>query len=87
MNLHLTLNALRAIRQLRQHEHWTRAQSLWHQAAALERLRAQAYAHSPFYQRFQAGLTDQPLPALPVLTKAMLMEHFDEVVTDPADPL
>ena len=84
MNLRLTLNVLRAIRQLRQHEQWTRPELLAHQAQALAGLRAQAYAHSPFYQRFHAGLTTAPLAALPVLTKAMLMEHFDEVVTNPA---
>jgi phenylacetate-CoA ligase len=84
MNLRLTLNVLRAIRQLRQHEQWTRPELLAHQATALADLRAHAYAHSPFYQRFHAGLTSAPLSALPVLTKATLMEHFDEVVTDPA---
>src|SRR6185503_18161475 len=46
------------------------------------RLREYAYAHSPFYQKFHRGLTDRPLNELPVLTKAMLMEHFDELVTD-----
>jgi hypothetical protein len=48
-------------------------------AAARSRLR-----HSPFYQRFHAGRTDRPLHELPVLTKAMVMEHFDQLVTDPA---
>src|SRR5512143_1605707 len=84
MNLRLTLQVLGAIRQLRQRERWTRAQVLAHQAAALDRLRAHAYAHSPFYRRFHAGPMDQPLQTLPVLTKSLLMEHFDEVVTDPA---
>jgi phenylacetate-CoA ligase len=42
-----------------------------------------AYAHSPFYRRLHAGRTDRPLHELPVLTKAMVMEHFDELVTDP----
>ncbi len=28
------------------------------------------------------GLTDRPLNELPVLTKAMLVQHFDELVTD-----
>lgn len=83
MNLQLTLKILRAIRQLRQHEQWTRPELLAYQATALADLRALAYAHSPFYQRFHAGLADQPLADLPVLTKAILMEHFDDVVTDP----
>jgi hypothetical protein len=39
-------------------------------------VRAYAYAQSPFYQKFHQGLMDRPLSELPVLTKAMLMEHF-----------
>jgi putative adenylate-forming enzyme len=50
----------------------------------LRACREYAYAHSPFYQRFHRGLTDRPLQELPVLTKEMLMEHFDELVTDRA---
>jgi hypothetical protein len=30
------------------------------------------------------GLDNAPLAALPVLTKAMLLDRFDEVTTDPA---
>ena len=47
-------------------------------------MRAHAYAHSPFYQHFHRGLFDRPLAELPVLTKADLMAHFDELVTDRA---
>src|SRR5215510_10187824 len=65
-----------------QHEHWTRQQLQHYQARALSVCREYAYAHSPFYQRFHRGLTDRPLQELPVLTKGMLMEHFDELVTD-----
>src|SRR5574341_1224151 len=82
MDIRMLLKTLRAIRQLRQHEGWTRPQLEAHQAQALRRLRDYAYAHSPFYQRFHRGLFDRPLPELPVLTKAMLMEHFDELATD-----
>src|SRR6266487_1722655 len=67
-----------------QHEHWTRQRVEDYQARALHACREYAYAHSPFYQRFHRGLTDRPLQDLPVLTKAMLMEHFDDVVTDHA---
>lgn len=67
-----------------QHEQWTRQQLEDYQARALQACREYAYAHSPFYQRFHRGLTERPLQELPVLTKAMLMEHFDDVVTDPA---
>ena len=77
------LGMLLALRQLRQREHWTRAEIEAHQTAALQQLRIHAYAHSPFYREFHAGLTDCPLRELPVLTKAMVNEHFDEIVTDP----
>ena len=65
-----------------QHEHWTRQQLEDYQARALQACREYAYARSPFYQCFHRGRMDRPLQELPVLTKAMLMEHFDEVVTD-----
>ena len=65
-----------------QHERWTRQQVEGYQAQALQACREYAYAHSPFYQRFHRRLTDRPLHELPVLTKAMLMEHFDEMMTD-----
>src|SRR5262252_6078678 len=65
-----------------QHDRWTRQQLEDYQACALQACREYAYAHSPFYQRFHQGLTDRPLHELPVLTKALLMEHFDELVTD-----
>lgn len=67
-----------------QHDHWSRADLERYQARALEACRQYAYAHSPFYQHFHKGLTGRPLQELPVLTKAMMMEHFDEIVTDPA---
>lgn len=82
MNIKILLKTLNAIAQLRQHEHWSRSQLGAHQAESLRRLREYAYAHSPFYQRFHKGLFDRPLNELPVLTKAIMMEHFDEFVTD-----
>lgn len=65
-----------------QHERWSRQQLEHYQARALQMCREHAYAHSPFYQQFHRGLTDRPLQELPVLTKSMLLEHFDELVTD-----
>ena len=64
------------------HERWTRRQLLAYQTERVSHLRAYALAHSPFYRPFHAGYTHQPLAALPVLTKALLREHFDELVTD-----
>jgi putative adenylate-forming enzyme len=76
------LKLLHTLEQLRKHEHWTLAQLDTYQAESLRRLREYTDARSPFYQRFHKGLFDRPLSELPVLTKAMMMEHFDEIVTD-----
>ena len=84
MNIKILPRLLSEIRQLRKHENWTRAQLEASQADGLRQLREYTYAHSPFYQKFHLGLTDRPLNELPVLTKAMLMENFDELVTDPS---
>lgn len=65
-------------------DRWSRQRLLAHQARALAALRTFTYAHSPFYQKFHAGLMDRPLEDLPVLTKAELMRNFDDVVTDRA---
>jgi len=71
-------------RRLRAREHWTRKALEDHQADALRLVREYAYTHSPFYQRFHQGLYDTPLTELPVLTKGMVMDHFDDLVTDRA---
>ncbi len=82
MDLQLILKLMNNLEQMRQHERWTRPQLQAYQAESLSRLREFAYAHSPFYQQFHNGLFDRPLHELPVLTKATVMEHFDELVTD-----
>lgn len=82
MDMQLLLKLMNNLKQLRQHERWTRPQLEAYQAKELLRLREFAYARSPFYQQFHKGLLDRPLQELPVLTKATAMEHFDELVTD-----
>jgi phenylacetate-CoA ligase len=84
MNIKILPKLLSAISQLRKHENWTHSQLEASQADGLKKLRAYAYTHSPFYQKFHQGLMDRPLNELPILTKAMLMENFDELVTDPS---
>ena len=84
MDIQIVLSLLAQMRQFRQRDHWTRQQLEAHQAEALRSLRDYAYAYSPFYRGFHQGLVDAPLHELPVLTKATLMEHFDELVTDRA---
>lgn len=76
------LKLLHTLEQLRKHESWTRQQLESYQAEALRKLRQYAYERSPFYQKFHKSLTARPLHELPVLTKAIMMEHFDELVTD-----
>ncbi len=82
MNISIMLRVMHNLEQLRQHERWTRQQLEAYQVESLHRLREYAYAHSPFYQKFHQGLFDRPLSELPVLTKAMMTEHFDDLVTD-----
>ncbi len=61
---------------------WTRAELETHQGRRLLELRRFAREHSPFYRRFHAGGDSRPLGELPILSKATLMENFDELVTD-----
>jgi phenylacetate-CoA ligase len=83
MSTQIILKVLALRHRLRRRDHWTRRQLEEHQGGALHRLREHAYARSPFYGRFHRGFTDHPLSELPVLTKEMVMEHFNELVTDP----
>lgn len=82
MNIGIVFKLLHTLEQLRKHESWTRQQLESYQGKALHDLRSYTYQRSPFYQKFHKGLFERPLHELPVLTKAMLMEHFDELVTD-----
>jgi len=61
---------------------WDRSQLERHQARHLVALREYALRHSPFYRDFHRGLESAPLQDLPILTKATLMERFDNLVTD-----
>jgi hypothetical protein len=76
------ITTLRALRVLRAHNRWSRSEVLAHQATACTALREFAYQHSPFYRAFHRGYEQAPLHELPVLTKATMMEHFDDFVTD-----
>lgn len=65
---------------LRRRDRWPRRRLEEHQARALGLLRKHAQARSHFYRRFHRGLTERLLYGLPVLSKEMLMQHFDELV-------
>jgi phenylacetate-CoA ligase len=80
MSTQIILNVPALRHRLRRRDHWTRRQLEEQQGRAL--LREHAYARSTFYRRFHRGLADRPLGELPVLTKQMVMEHFDELVTN-----
>lgn len=84
MNMRIIAGLLSQLGYMRPHDQWTRQTLEAHQSVALQHLRRYAMASSPFYRRFLAGLEDRPLHELPVLTKAVLMENFDDIVTDRA---
>lgn len=73
---------LSALGRMRRRERFAAEELRHFQDSALRTLRDYAYARSPFYRRFHHGLADRPLSMLPVLTKAQLMEEFDDLVTD-----
>lgn len=67
----------------RRRDQWDAARITAHQDRALRDLRRAAYAGSEFYRRHHAGLHGAPLGELPPVTKADLMNSFDEAVTTP----
>jgi phenylacetate-CoA ligase len=81
MRVSLLAKVLSRRRELRRRESWTRLELLAHQERSQAAFRSFAFKASPFYRRFHQGLEGAPLSELPVLTKATLMEHFDEVIT------
>lgn len=83
MNASIIARVLRLRRALRQRERWSEAELREYQQRELTKLREFAYARSPLYQRFHKGLEGSPLGELPVLTKATLMDNFDQISTDP----
>jgi phenylacetate-CoA ligase len=82
MRLNLLLQIAWKIRRLEQSCRWTRHELKSHQMDRLAALRRFAIENSPFYRRFHRGLESQPLEALPIVTKTILMENFDDLVTD-----
>ena len=74
--------AMRASRELAEVERWPRARVERLQRDRLDALAPHASEHSAFWrERLPHGPVE--LSALPVLTKAEMMERFDELVTDP----
>ena len=80
--------ALRLARTQTSREQGPRAQLGQHQQQRLETVVRHAAAHSPYYRRWldqtgALGTGPVDLARLPVLNKALLMQHFDELVCDP----
>jgi phenylacetate-CoA ligase len=71
--------------ELRPRESWSRGQILQFQATAVRKLLRFSVQSSPFYRRLYKGLDLErvPLAELPPVNKKLLMNNFDEVVTDP----
>ena len=82
MDARAVIALLRARAVVASRDRWTREELIAYQSHALAELRALALARSPFYREFHRGLDAAPLESLPVLTKATLMERFDDLVTD-----
>lgn len=82
MNIYQTFKLLTLRKKFQNRNKWTREELEQHRNRALSELREYAYANSPFYQKFHNGLFDAPLQELPVLIKAELMKHWNEIITD-----
>jgi phenylacetate-coenzyme A ligase PaaK-like adenylate-forming protein len=83
---HDIVRAWRLSRALLTHDRWSPDELAAHQAERLSALVSHAAARSRFYQDLYKGIRlDRPiaLKSLPVITKAMVMDSFDRLVTDP----
>jgi len=82
MNVATLAAVMRERARLSSHDAWAREAILAYQSRKVAELRSFAVARSPFYADLHRGLEDAPLERLPTVTKATLMERFDDVVTD-----
>src|SRR5690242_12206742 len=82
MDLSVVLKILWRLRELRRNDRRPLDETLAVRDAAVRRLIEFARVASPFYAQFHRGHEGAPLAELPVLTKAIMMERFDELVTD-----
>ena len=82
MGIITILRLLSRRRTLAQRDRWSRDQLESFQREALLVLRKFATERSPFYASFHRGLAGTALDGLPVMTKSLLMEHYDSIATD-----
>ena len=77
---------MRLSRELISHERWPHERLREYQRERLNAFVRHATEHSPFYRELFSGVIGSgpvELECLPVLDKTKMMEHFDELVTDP----
>jgi phenylacetate-coenzyme A ligase PaaK-like adenylate-forming protein len=80
------MNAGRIAKELARHDHWTREELQQFQHQELSRLVKYAVKYSPFYKSLYAGISLDELPKLdqlPVIDKRIMMDNFDQFVTNP----
>lgn len=82
MDVLTIIRVLLKLRELRRHDKWSKNEISEFQKKSLLLSRKFAVSNSPFYRKFHQGLENAPFHELPVLTKKMMMENFDEFVTD-----
>jgi phenylacetate-CoA ligase len=70
------------VRQLRKADRRPLRETLALRDETLAALLGFSRAHSAFYAEFHHGLESAPLEELPVLTKSVMMDNFDRIVTD-----
>ena len=74
------------LKKLNTHDRWTRQELVRFQYRQLLSIVSYAMRHSPFYQELYRDITTDTqivLNKLPIIDKAMMMENFDRLVTDP----
>jgi phenylacetate-CoA ligase len=75
--------AIRRSRELVQRDRWSSEQLLAHQRQRLGEVVEHARSRSAFYRELYAGIDEIDLARLPIIDKATVMDHFDELVCDP----
>jgi putative adenylate-forming enzyme len=76
---------LRLARELAERERWPKERIQRYQQERLEAVVRHAVGHSPFYRERLAGVIGHgpvELSSLPVMDKATMMEHYDDLTTD-----
>jgi len=76
---------MRLSRELIRRERWPRGRLRRHQQERLDALVGYAVEHSPFYRERLSGVLGSgpvELSSLPVMDRARMMDHYDELVTD-----